>query len=87
MNVWCSPVRGSSQAKANSPSFFAELTEFAPKLSEAQQVLYSETILSKQYFTRFLKLSNCRIFDHSPRVLIAWVCVRGASESIGLDRT
>ena len=29
--------------------FFAELTEFAPKLSEAQWVLFSETVLSKQY--------------------------------------
>ena len=30
--------------KANSPSFFAELTEFAQKLSEAQRVLFSETV-------------------------------------------
>ena len=29
--------------------FFAELTEFAIKLSEAQWVLFSETVLSKQY--------------------------------------
>ena len=29
--------------------FFAELTEFAPKLSEAQWVLFSDTVLSKQY--------------------------------------
>ena len=36
--------------KANSPSFFAELTEFAPKVSEAQWVLFSETVLSKQYY-------------------------------------
>ena len=34
--------------------FFAELTEFAPKLGEAQWVLFSETVLSKQYFARFL---------------------------------
>ena len=34
--------------------FFAELTEFAPKLSEAQWVLFSETVLSKQYSARFL---------------------------------
>ena len=41
-------------AKTNSPSFFAELTEFAPELSEAQWVLFSETVLSKQYSARFL---------------------------------
>ena len=35
--------------------FLAELTEFAPKLSEAQWVLFSETVLSKQYSARFLK--------------------------------
>ena len=29
--------------------FFAELTDFAPKLSEAQWVLFSETVLLKQY--------------------------------------
>ena len=29
--------------------FYAELTEFAVKLSEAQWVLFSETVLSKQY--------------------------------------
>ena len=34
--------------------FFAELTEFAPKLSEAQWVLFSETVLSKQYSAWFL---------------------------------
>ena len=34
----------------------AEPTEFAPKLSEAQWVLFSETVLSKQYSTRFLML-------------------------------
>ena len=34
--------------------FFAELTEFAPKLSEAQWVFFSETVLSKQYSARFL---------------------------------
>ena len=34
--------------------FFAKLTEFAPKLSEAQWVLFSETALSKQYSARFL---------------------------------
>ena len=33
--------------------FLAELTEFAPKLSEAQWVLFSETVLSKQYSARF----------------------------------
>ena len=33
---------------------FAELTEFAPKLSEAQWVLFSETVLSKQHSARFL---------------------------------
>ena len=44
-------------AKANSPSFFfAELTKFAPKLSEAQWVLFSETVLLKQYSARFLPL-------------------------------
>ena len=35
--------------------FLAELTEFAVKLSEAQSVLFSETVLSKQYSARFLK--------------------------------
>ena len=34
--------------------FFAELTKFAPKLSEAQWVLSSETVLSKRYSARFL---------------------------------
>ena len=34
--------------------FFAELTEFAVKLSEAQWVPFSETVLSKQYSARFL---------------------------------
>ena len=34
--------------------FFAELTEFAAELSEAQWVLFSETVLSKQYSARFL---------------------------------
>ena len=34
--------------------FFAELSEFAPKLTEAQWVLFSETVLSKQYSARFL---------------------------------
>ena len=32
----------------------SELTEFAPKLSEAQWVLFSETVLLKQYSARFL---------------------------------
>ena len=41
--------------KANSPSFFAELTGFAPKLSEARWVLFSETALSKQQSARFLR--------------------------------
>ena len=35
--------------------FFEELTEFAPELSEAQWVLFSETVLSKQYSARFLR--------------------------------
>ena len=35
--------------------FFAELTEFAPELSEDQWVLFSETVLSKQYSARFLQ--------------------------------
>ena len=35
--------------------FLAELTEFAPKLSEAQWVLFSETVPSKQYSVRFLE--------------------------------
>ena len=51
-------------AQANSPSFTAELTEFAVKLSEAQWVLSSETVLSKQYFRPFphfcLKLYKTR---------------------------
>ena len=34
--------------------FSAEITEFAPKLSEAQWVLFSETVLSKDYSARFL---------------------------------
>ena len=34
--------------------FFAELTEFAVELSEAQWVLFSETVLSKQYSARCL---------------------------------
>ena len=33
---------------------FSELAEFAQKLSEAQWVLFSETVLSKQYSARFL---------------------------------
>ena len=41
--------------KANSTEFLqSELTEFTPKLSEAQWVLFSETVLSKQYSARFL---------------------------------
>ena len=47
-------------AKANSPSFFAELTEFAPKLSEAHWVLSSKTVLSKQYSARFLIVLSAR---------------------------
>ena len=42
--------------------FFAELTEFAPELSEAQWVLFSETVLSKQYSARFLKFANLTFF-------------------------
>ena len=38
--------------------FFAELTEFAPKLSEAQWVLFSETVPSKQYSARFSERRN-----------------------------
>ena len=38
--------------------FFAELTEFAPKLSEAQWVFFSKTVLSKQYSARFLNPSH-----------------------------
>ena len=34
--------------------FFAELTEFVPKLSEAQWVLFSKTVLSKEYSACFL---------------------------------
>ena len=41
-------------AKSELPEFFAELTEFAPELSEAQWVLFSETVLLKQYPARFL---------------------------------
>ena len=36
--------------------FFAELTEFVP--SEAQWVLFSETVLSKQYSARFLEQAS-----------------------------
>ena len=44
--------------------FFAELTEFAPKLSEAQWVLFSETVLSKQYSARFpYKYGNIKISE------------------------
>ena len=41
-------------AKATSPSFFAELTECAAELSEAQWVLFPEAVLLKQYSARFL---------------------------------
>ena len=35
-----------------------ELTEFAPKLSEAQWVFFSGTVLSKQYSARFLLMKG-----------------------------
>ena len=41
--------------------FFAELTEFAPQLSEAQWVFFSETVLSKQYSARFLIFKPCEV--------------------------
>ena len=47
--------------------FFAELTEFAVKLSEAQWVLFSETVLSKQYsvfFPVILLISCCFFHDN-----------------------
>ena len=40
--------------KCELTKFVAELTEFAAELSEAQWVLFSETVLSKQYSARFL---------------------------------
>ena len=43
----------------------AELTEFAPKLSEAQRVLFSETVLSKQYSARFLNIASQDFFFQS----------------------
>ena len=43
------PVSLWSVCKSELTEFFAELTEFAPKLSEAQWVLFSETVLSKPY--------------------------------------
>ena len=42
-------------AKANSPSFSQNSLSYTPKLSEAQWLLFSETVLSKQYSARFLK--------------------------------
>ena len=41
--------------------FLTELTEFAPKLSEAQWVLFSETALSKQYSAHFwlMEVESC----------------------------
>ena len=38
-----------TQCQNELTELFAELTEFAPKLSEAQWVFFSETVLSKQY--------------------------------------
>ena len=43
----------------------AELTEFVPKLSEAQWVLFSETVLSKQYSARFLIPKGPRRTKHT----------------------
>ena len=45
--------------------FVAELTEFATELSEAQWVLFSETVLSKQYSARYI---SCKIGRDSPDV-------------------
>ena len=49
--------------------FFAELTEFAVKLSEAQWVLFSETVLSKQYSARFLELQIQHTHTHLWKIL------------------
>ena len=38
--------------------FVAELTEFAAELSEAQWVIFSETVLSKQYSARLLIMAT-----------------------------
>ena len=43
--------------------FFAELTEFAVKLSEAQRVLFSETVLSKQYSDRSCYSLRITVWD------------------------
>ena len=45
-------------SKRELTEFFAELTESAPRLSEAQWVLFSETVLSKQYSARFLNMHS-----------------------------
>ena len=55
--------------------FAAELTEFAAQLSEAQWVLFSETVLSKQYSARFLYLQSL--------VSGVWEWVGQSWESIG----
>ena len=64
--------------------FFAELTEFAPKLREAQWVLFSETVLSKQYSVRFLA---CDKILRSPSwgLFLSWnSCVHGFWGEISL---
>ena len=64
--------------------FFAELTEFAAELSEAQWVLLSETVLTKQYSARFLVLEvnhppaivgkSCVFVDLCRLLLISMLC-------------
>ena len=55
--------------------FFAELTEFTVKLSEAQWVLVSKTVLSKQYSARFLK---CLIYHLHPPRSVNLLCLQGS---------
>ena len=63
--------------------FCAELTEFAVKLSEAQRVPFSETVLSKHYSIRFLgpfwpdlRYSLCAFFLPPLRIVSVSAVVR-----------
>ena len=87
--------RGESSASSSQPIicvtkrthrvvFFAELTEFAAELSEAQWVLFSETVLAEQCSARFLPpvvflnlfLANSWKFSALPRFSewLQWFC-------------
>ena len=55
--AWWFPLSLLFVCQSELTEFYAELTEFAPKLSEAQWVLSSETVLSKQYSARFLEIA------------------------------